>query len=1040
MAKAVHQMGMSKQEAGFLEWMVKACPTFKIKGKKYFNQEDILNFISNFAKAVESKDASFLTQQRGRWVKRVVDVIEFAESKEFFAQKGYIRPAIKEELWRLFHEPEQDYVEAVLCLTGDTVVPLLDGSMPTLKELSETIPEGEEFWLYSYLQGEMVPAQGRLPHKTGVDEIWRVTFTDGTHVKGNARHQFINTDGEKVQIQNLQSGDRLASFYANREKTNKQGSYYLREVHRQKGGKGEFVHKTVMRHLTGESRIKGYDIHHEDFNSLNNSPANMDWYWIPDHKKMHMCQSLKAIGDYNARPLEERSVIAARNARKCLRWNDPNQRVEASKRMIKLNNSGHASFYANQYWNSEEGTQEKIARADRMHKVNETHPNKRDDITTDDLFETAAQCRVFKDLPAALGCSVTKVYSLLKQVGLTFKEFRDTHMPLSPKQKHKGRNHVVAKVECLGYEEDVYCLTVDGPGVFMIQTFGESEYVINSVCSRNTGAIGIGKNFFTDMAMGYMLYTLSTYFNPQIEFDLAPGSSIIFIQQSLSERLAKKVVFTQFCARLKLSPYFAKHFPFDPKVKSELRFPKNIEVLPVGGADTAAIGMNVFGGAIDEMNFMATTTDSKKAAHRRDSDYDQAEQVYMQLIRRMKSRFQQKGKLPGKLLLVSSVNHTEDFTARKIEEAASEVRKNGKTNIFIMKMSQWEALPADRFCGEKFLVEVGNEAKRSRVIDTREEAIDLEDVIEVPTEYKTDFERNIEDALRDFAGIAAGIKSPFIPYREEIQWAQEEHEKLFEGQSLFTVEECVIDLITGGDPDHPVWDQLVNIDYINDHIMDPAIEFASHVDVGVTGDAAGFGIGHISGYKLLPPSRYYDHKRNDFVEIRDARVPIYTVDGLLRLNAPPNGEIDLELVRDLVLYLRGIMNLKFATADSFQSTMMLQSWRKSRIKSGILSVDTSVDPYAEVKNSIKDKRILLPRHATASKELREIVHNGKKIEHPPGGTKDVSDALAGITHTMKTRLASFGKPVRAVRRGKAGGGRLSLNRGSGRKLRIRGGR
>lgn len=667
MAKAVHTMGMSQQEAGFLEWMVKACPTFEIQGKRYFNKEDILNFISNFAKAVAAKDASFLTQQRGRWVKRVVDVIEFAESKEFFAQKGYIRPAIKDELWRLFHEPGQDYVEGVL-----------------------------------------------------------------------------------------------------------------------------------------------------------------------------------------------------------------------------------------------------------------------------------------------------------------------------------------------------------------------------------TGAIGIGKNFFTDMAMGYMLYNLSTYFNPQIEFDLAPGSSIIFIQQSLSERLAKKVVFTQFCARLKLSPYFAKHFPFDPKVKSELRFPKNIEVLPVGGADTAAIGMNVFGGAIDEMNFMATTTDSKKSAHRRDADYDQAEQVYLQLIRRMKSRFQQKGKLPGKLLLVSSVNHTEDFTAKKIEEAAGELKKHGKTSIFIMKMSQWEALPADRFTGEKFLVEVGNEAKRSRIIDTHEEAIDLEDVIEVPVEYKTDFERNIEDALRDFAGIAAGVKSPFIPYREEIKWAQDEHRVMFEGESLFTVEECVIDLITGGDPDNPVWDQLINHDYLADHIIDPAIEFVGHVDVGVTGDAAGLAVGHISGYKLLPASRYYDHKRDAFVEITDARVPIYTVDGLLQLQSPPNGEIDLELVRDLFLHLRGIMNLKFATADSYQSTMMLQSWRKSRIKAGVLSVDTSVDPYSEVKNGIKDKRLLFPPHAVASKELREIVHNGKKIDHPPGGTKDVADAMAGIVHTLKTRLASFGKPVRSSRRAGAGagGGRLSLNRGSGRKLRI----
>jgi len=124
------------------------------------------------------------------------------------------------------------------------------------------------------------------------------------------------------------------------------------------------------------------------------------------------------------------------------------------------------------------------------------------------------------------------------------------------------------------------------------------------------GAIGIGKNYFADMAQAYMLYKLSCYISPQVEFDLAPGSSIIFIIQSKNLKLARKAAFDQLSARLKLSPYFMKYFPFDPHVKSELRFPMNIEVLPIGGSDTAALGLNVFGGQIDEMNFMAPVTKS----------------------------------------------------------------------------------------------------------------------------------------------------------------------------------------------------------------------------------------------------------------------------------------------------------------------------------------------------------------------------------------------------------------------------------------------
>ena len=55
-----------------------------------------------------------------------------------------------------------------------------------------------------------------------------------------------------------------------------------------------------------------------------------------------------------------------------------------------------------------------------------------------------------------------------------------------------------------------------------------------------------------------------------------------------------------------------------------------------------------------------------------------------------------------------------------------------------MKYSQWEALPEDRFTGEKFLVEVEDDVKQSRLLKTREEAVDDDKVIEVPIEYSED--------------------------------------------------------------------------------------------------------------------------------------------------------------------------------------------------------------------------------------------------------------------------------------------------------------
>ena len=95
-------------------------------------------------------------------------------------------------------------------------------------------------------------------------------------------------------------------------------------------------------------------------------------------------------------------------------------------------------------------------------------------------------------------------------------------------------------------------------------------------------------------------------------------------------------------------------------------------MLPVAGSDTGAIGMNVFGGIIDEMNFMPRVKGSAFSRLRGGEEYDKAQALYLSIIRRMKSRFMVRGMLPGKLILVSSSNYPGDFTDQKIEEAKTD--------------------------------------------------------------------------------------------------------------------------------------------------------------------------------------------------------------------------------------------------------------------------------------------------------------------------------------------------------------------------------
>ena len=486
--KAAHAAGLSNRDSLVLDLMLKAVPTLEVDGRFVVRLDDVHGFLSNLERAIRERDSSFLLLKRGLCVDRMVDVEEFVESPDYLNQKGYVRPAIKRKLLELF-APGNEFVEAVLCLHKDTRVPLLDGTKPTIEELAAR-PPGERYWLYSQVDGRMAPAQGRFAHKTGKDVIWKVSFTDGTSVRANARHQFENTSGQLVMVKDLKAGDCLASLYLEKKRLGSRGRRYLSYV---EGGKRKWVHRTVAEFVTGVSRWSDHVRHHQDFNPLNNCPENLQWLSHAEHSEVHKVTARANIEKYNQVSEVVRRSNAQSAAKKSNRWRSEEQKEAAAERMRRRNLEGLGKAAADDFWCSSEGDQERIARRVRMAEFNSSaHPNRRTDLSKEDLIRVASACKVFGDLKKALNCSATKVYALLYELGMTYKEFRDEYMPVAKGRHRALSNHVVAKVECLGYEEDVYCLTVDGPGVFFVEVDTErkgGDAHCACVLSSNTGAI-----------------------------------------------------------------------------------------------------------------------------------------------------------------------------------------------------------------------------------------------------------------------------------------------------------------------------------------------------------------------------------------------------------------------------------------------------------------------------------------------------------------------------------------------------------------------
>jgi hypothetical protein len=537
--------------------------------------------------------------------------------------------------------------------------------------------------------------------------------------------------------------------------------------------------------------------------------------------------------------------------------------------------------------------------------------------------------------------------------------------------------------------------------------FDKDRYYFHEVVLG--GAIGIGKNYFTDMALSYVVYDLSSYYSPQLEFGLAPGSSIILMLQSASIKLAKAVLYNQFRARLALCPYFTKHFPFDKKVKTALKFPNSIEIMPLASTDTAALGLNIFGGAIDELSFMPVIQDSKKGGKK--EIYDQAETLYNTVIRRMESRFMILGKLPGKLFLIGSASSPGNFIDKKIQNVKLRLAAGEQVNTFVMSMPQWEALPKERFSGKTFKIELPNESTNGRILEKDDVPTLGAEIIDVPIEYKPRFKEDFDGAIRDTAGIAVGTISKFIRDAAKITIAAEKHVEMFEGKQLFQTDQVDQRLIRSAE-------DLVNMQYIIDH-LDSHTKMGVHIDLALTGCSLGLCIGRVFGFTR--------RKSQDPNNASEETLPIFCIDGAIEVIPPPNREIDLFAIRDLVLFLKQHLNLYFANLDSYESAMMMQSFRAHRISSTVQSVDRTPQPYKDFKTAILTERILYPNNPTLVSEIRGLYRNPTtgKIEKPQGGSKDVSDCAAGIVYKFSYSRASYrqgdtGRPTIAGNRPQGG--------------------
>jgi hypothetical protein len=207
---------------------------------------------------------------------------------------------------------------AVLCLSGNTKIPLLDGRELTFIELEKEFKD-RGFWVYSCgPRGAMVPGFAHSPRKTGTRPTLNVAIDNGEVIECTHDHLFMMRDGSYQPAEMLVAGDSLMPLYREVDNSGYEKLFCPRS------DEWYFTHRAMAVSMFGP--YEGV-IHHVNFDKRNNTPPNLrPMSWV-DHTQLHAENTL-LLESYakSDRGRNNSRVLMASH------WSDPEWRMEALRR------------------------------------------------------------------------------------------------------------------------------------------------------------------------------------------------------------------------------------------------------------------------------------------------------------------------------------------------------------------------------------------------------------------------------------------------------------------------------------------------------------------------------------------------------------------------------------------------------------------------------------------------------------------------------------------------------------------------------------
>ncbi len=531
-----------------------------------------------------------------------------------------------------------------------------------------------------------------------------------------------------------------------------------------------------------------------------------------------------------------------------------------------------------------------------------------------------------------------------------------------------------------------------------------------------TGSLGCGKSTTATLANIYMgPYRLSHLRNPSEYYGLQGDSPLVFGIYSLFKYASKDLNFMKMRNMLDQIPYFREKATRNMRKSEEIEWPESNLKVVCGSDALHTIGQDVFSVLMDEANFMKENVGRSKTKSKLEEEAGQAQKLYDETRARLDTRFARLGVPPGLMMILSSRKSQDSWLEKHIRE-----HRTAK-GVHVSEYAIWEAKPpVDRngrvtYTGKKFIFRLPTRNDPGKVLD-EDDILHMGDKwIKVPVEHAEVFRRMPLAATRNYAGLATeGFNQFFetMTYVEDCTSAKR--------KNPFPAESLEIGLHSPKKLSDYYNRKMVCLIrdsvYLPKHY--PTLARAIHVDGSISGDATGIAMVCACGVTI---AQEFDATTGEITQVLRNKV---MVDFVLQITAPrqgaQRGKISMLKIVEFIHWLRSFLNypIQKVTYDGFQSEYQIQLLESAGFEAKNLSVDKTTQPYETLKAMYQDGSINQYHHQLLYDELstlEEVDMRGTrwKIDHPPNGTKDVADSLAGACYNAMNFEVAGSAEVRA---------------------------